>query len=186
VQLVAHSMSRSSGERRRASRRSCSRAVARAGFTRFALRANREPTVVAMMLATRCFRRCQQWVLAVSGRPFDVGRASRGAEVRMANPPQGGSERISLRIPLFGDENAAYLYNAGENYWFSPITSLNQKAGPGQGAVQPVTQEMLRSRWGINRECRVANARRTRNRSGHRQLIRCLLWIVAKRSSAGS
>src|ERR1700730_8432674 len=25
-------------------------------------------------------------------------------------------------------ENAAYLYNAGENYWFSPIASLNQEA----------------------------------------------------------
>ena len=25
-------------------------------------------------------------------------------------------------------ENAAYLYSAGENYWFSPIASLNQEA----------------------------------------------------------
>jgi hypothetical protein len=25
-------------------------------------------------------------------------------------------------------ENAAYLYNTGENYWFSPIASLNQEA----------------------------------------------------------
>src|SRR6478735_5562707 len=25
-------------------------------------------------------------------------------------------------------EYAAYLYNAGENYWFSPIASLNQEA----------------------------------------------------------
>src|SRR6202030_1161931 len=25
-------------------------------------------------------------------------------------------------------EHAAYLYNAGENYWFSPIASLNQEA----------------------------------------------------------
>ena len=25
-------------------------------------------------------------------------------------------------------ENAAYLYNSGENYWFSPIASLNQEA----------------------------------------------------------
>jgi hypothetical protein len=59
------------------------------------------------------------------------GSTNRGIEiarVRMACAVPGEQPSIfSEGLRRLG-ENAAYLYSAGENYWFSPIASLNQEA----------------------------------------------------------
>jgi hypothetical protein len=59
------------------------------------------------------------------------GSTNRGMEIarlRMACAVPGEQpSQFSEAIRRLG-ENAAYLYNAGENYWFSPIASLNQEA----------------------------------------------------------
>jgi predicted AAA+ superfamily ATPase len=59
------------------------------------------------------------------------GSANKGIEIarlRMACAVPGEQpSQFSEAIRRLG-ENAAYLYNAGENYWFSPIASLNQEA----------------------------------------------------------
>ena len=50
------------------------------------------------------------------------------ARLRMACAVPGEQpSQFSEAIRRLG-ENAAYLYSAGENYWFSPIASLNQEA----------------------------------------------------------
>jgi predicted AAA+ superfamily ATPase len=59
------------------------------------------------------------------------GSTNRGMEIarlRMACAVPGEQpSQFSEAIRRLG-ENAAYLYSAGENYWFSPIASLNQEA----------------------------------------------------------
>jgi hypothetical protein len=59
------------------------------------------------------------------------GSTNRGIEIARlrlacANPGEQPSQ-FSEAIRRLG-ENAAYLYSSGENYWFSPIASLNQEA----------------------------------------------------------
>jgi predicted AAA+ superfamily ATPase len=59
------------------------------------------------------------------------GSTNRGMEIarlRMACAVPGEQpSQFSEALRRLG-ENAAYLYSAGENYWFSPIASLNQEA----------------------------------------------------------
>jgi predicted AAA+ superfamily ATPase len=59
------------------------------------------------------------------------GSTKRGMEIarlRMACAVPGEQpSQFSEALRRLG-ENAAYLYSAGENYWFSPIASLNQEA----------------------------------------------------------
>src|SRR5262245_29172061 len=59
------------------------------------------------------------------------GSTNRGLEIarlRMACAVPGEQpSQFSEAVRRLG-ENAAYLYSAGENYWFSPIASLNQEA----------------------------------------------------------
>jgi hypothetical protein len=59
------------------------------------------------------------------------GSTNKGMEIarlRMACAVPGEQpSQFSEAIRRLG-ENAAYLYSAGENYWFSPIASLNQEA----------------------------------------------------------
>jgi predicted AAA+ superfamily ATPase len=59
------------------------------------------------------------------------GSTNRGMEIarlRMACAVPGEQpSQFSEAVRRLG-ENAAYLYSAGENYWFSPIASLNQEA----------------------------------------------------------
>jgi len=59
------------------------------------------------------------------------GSTNRGMEIarlRMACAIPGEQpSQFSEALRRLG-ENAAYLYSAGENYWFSPIASLNQEA----------------------------------------------------------
>jgi hypothetical protein len=59
------------------------------------------------------------------------GSTNKGIEIarlRMACAVPGEQpSQFSEAIRRLG-ENAAYLYSAGENYWFSPIASLNQEA----------------------------------------------------------
>ncbi len=59
------------------------------------------------------------------------GSTNRGIEIarlRMACAIPGEQpSQFSEAIRRLG-ENAAYLYSSGENYWFSPIASLNQEA----------------------------------------------------------
>ena len=60
-----------------------------------------------------------------------MDRPTRGIEIarlRLACAVPGEQpSQFSEALRRLG-ENAAYLYNAGENYWFSPIASLNQEA----------------------------------------------------------
>jgi hypothetical protein len=59
------------------------------------------------------------------------GSTNKGIEIarlRMACAVPGEQpSQFSEAVRRLG-ENAAYLYSAGENYWFSPIASLNQEA----------------------------------------------------------
>ena len=59
------------------------------------------------------------------------GSANKGLEIarlRMSCAAPGEQpSQFSEALRRLG-ENAAYLYSAGENYWFSPIASLNQEA----------------------------------------------------------
>ena len=59
------------------------------------------------------------------------GSTNKGLEIarlRMACAIPGEQpSQFSEALRRLG-ENAAYLYNSGENYWFSPIASLNQEA----------------------------------------------------------
>jgi hypothetical protein len=59
------------------------------------------------------------------------GSTNRGIEIarlRLACAIPGEQpSQFSEALRRLG-ENAAYLYSAGENYWFSPIASLNQEA----------------------------------------------------------
>ncbi len=50
-----------------------------------------------------------------------------GASPASLRRPRRPAVPVSEALRRLG-ENAAYRYNAGENYWFSPIASLNQEA----------------------------------------------------------
>jgi predicted AAA+ superfamily ATPase len=68
------------------------------------------------------------------------GSTNRGIEIarlRMAcSIPGEQPSQFSEAIRRLG-ENAAFLYSAGENYWFSPIASLNQEAEDRARALSP-------------------------------------------------
>jgi predicted AAA+ superfamily ATPase len=57
-----------------------------------------------------------------TNRGIEIGRLRLACAVPGEQPSQ-----FSEALRRLG-ENAAYLYSAGENYWFSPIASLNQEA----------------------------------------------------------
>jgi predicted AAA+ superfamily ATPase len=57
-----------------------------------------------------------------SNRGLEIGRLRMACAVPGEQPSQ-----FSEALRRLG-ETAAYLYNSGENYWFSPIASLNQEA----------------------------------------------------------
>jgi predicted AAA+ superfamily ATPase len=72
------------------------------------------------------------------------GSTNRGMEIarlRMACAVPGEQPaQFSEALRRLG-ENAAYLYSAGENYWFSPIASLNQEAEDRANALSPAEVE---------------------------------------------
>lgn len=57
-----------------------------------------------------------------TNRGIEIARLRVGCAIPGEQPSQ-----FSEALRRLG-ENAAYLYSAGENYWFSPIASLNQEA----------------------------------------------------------
>jgi uncharacterized protein len=72
------------------------------------------------------------------------GSANKGLEIarlRMACAVPGEQpSQFSEALRRLG-ETAAYLYNSGENYWFSPIASLNQEAEDRAKSLPPADVE---------------------------------------------
>lgn len=58
-----------------------------------------------------------------TNKGIEIGRLRLACAVPGEQPSQ-----FSDALHRLLNENAAYLYNAGDNYWFSPIASLNQEA----------------------------------------------------------